>query len=239
MYVTELDRFVFKFHQLWKAGLTAHLDVDAHAGKAWVGLRVQLGHVPGPAHHQVYPSHSKTSHHPRRGPAYQRRQERRQAARAADEPPPPTAEVSDDMPAAIASNATETIQDALAEKLEEITTSADQVLEEFQCGLCDFKSNWENGLRIHMTRKHPHIEQLDGCDSIRDDLEDDDNCMISRYWKEGKLGSIFQTYLDVLDIIEKSELSEKSKDDERAKVLEARKDAFGKDFELFPPWSSK
>ena len=143
------------------------------------------------------------------------------------------------MPAAIASNANETIQDALAEKLEEITTSADQVLEEFQCGLCDFKSNWANGLSIHMTRKHPHIEQLDGCDSIRDDLEDDDNCMISRYWKEGKLGSIFQTYLDVLDIIEKSELSEKSKDDERAKVLEARKDAFGKDFELFPPWSSR
>ena len=237
--MTELDSFVYKFHQLWKAGLTVHLDVDAHAGKAWVGLRVQLGHVPGPAHHQVYPSHSKTSHHPRRGPAYQRRQERRQAARAADEPPPPTAEVSDDMPAAIASNENETVQDALAEKLEEITTSADQVLEEFQCGLCDFKSNWENGLRIHMTRKHPHIEQLDGCDSIRDDLEDDDNCMISRYWKEGKLGSIFQTYLDVLDIIEKSELSEKSKDDERAKVLEARKDAFGKDFELFPPWSSK
>ena len=31
------------------AGETAHLDLDTHAGEAWVGLRVQLG---GPVHHQ-------------------------------------------------------------------------------------------------------------------------------------------------------------------------------------------
>jgi hypothetical protein len=52
--------------------------VDTHAGKAWVGLRVQLGQVPaGPVHHPV--------HHPphrQRGPAYQRRLERRSAVRA-------------------------------------------------------------------------------------------------------------------------------------------------------------
>ena len=58
MAVTEVDSFVRKFHQLWKAGLTAHLDLDTHAGGAWVGLRVQLGHVPGPLHHQVKPSSS-------------------------------------------------------------------------------------------------------------------------------------------------------------------------------------
>jgi hypothetical protein len=54
MYVTELDSFVKKFYQLWNNGLTAHLDLDTHAGNAWVGLRVQLGHVPGPPH-QVHP----------------------------------------------------------------------------------------------------------------------------------------------------------------------------------------
>ena len=43
MFVTELDNFVRKFHQLWNDGLTAHLDLDTHAGTAWVGLRVQLG----------------------------------------------------------------------------------------------------------------------------------------------------------------------------------------------------
>ena len=129
MSVTELDSFVYKFHKLWKAGLTAHLDIDAHAGKAWVGLRVQLGHVPGPAPHQVYPSFPKTSHHLCRGPAHQRRQERRQAARTAQEHSPPTAEFSDDKSSDVllgdeASDANETVHDALAKKLEEITKSA-------------------------------------------------------------------------------------------------------------------
>ena len=60
---TELDTFIHKFHQLWQAGLTAHLDLDTHAGNAWVGLRVQLGHqVPGPPHqHQVHPHQASTS----------------------------------------------------------------------------------------------------------------------------------------------------------------------------------
>ena len=242
MSVKELDSFVYKFHQLWKAGLTAHLDVDARAGQAWVGLRVQLGQVPGPPHHQVYPS--KPSHHHSRGPAYQRRQERRQAARTAEEHLSPTARVSDKnssdvLPAAEASNPNETEQDEVAEKSEEISdaNSAEQAKCEFLCNICDFKSNWANGLNIHMTRKHPHIEQLDG---ISDDLDNEDIYFkTSQYWKEGKLTSIYQTYLDVLEIIEKSELTDESKDVERAKVLEARKNAFGKDFEFFPPWSSE
>ena len=52
MHATELDSFVGKFHQLWKAGFTAHLDLDTHAGNAWIGLRVQLGPAPpGRSHH--------------------------------------------------------------------------------------------------------------------------------------------------------------------------------------------
>ena len=72
----ELQSFIFKFHQLWEAGLTAHLDLDTHAGQAWVGLRVQLGQAHGGPVHQRQPS----SH---RSPAYHRRQERRKAAKAA------------------------------------------------------------------------------------------------------------------------------------------------------------
>ena len=30
MFVTELDSFVYKFHQLWNAGHSAHLDLDTH-----------------------------------------------------------------------------------------------------------------------------------------------------------------------------------------------------------------
>ena len=45
---TELDAFVFKFQQLWNAGIDAHLDLSSQAGVAWVGLRVNLGQFPGP-----------------------------------------------------------------------------------------------------------------------------------------------------------------------------------------------
>ena len=76
MFPTELDSFVRKFHQLWSHGITAHLDLDTHAGSAWVGLRVHLGHVPGPPHGPVYPSPHK--HVP---PSRQRRRARPEAER--------------------------------------------------------------------------------------------------------------------------------------------------------------
>ena len=81
MCVTELDTFVQKFHQLWKAGHIAHLDVDTYAGKAWVGLRVQLGHVPGPPHHQFRPPPFSQVHKRKDTPSRQRRRARRTAAR--------------------------------------------------------------------------------------------------------------------------------------------------------------
>ena len=31
----------------------------------------------------------------------------------------------------------------------------------FECELCDFVSNRKNGLAVHMSRKHPNLEQLD------------------------------------------------------------------------------
>ena len=56
MSIAEVDSFVKKFHQLRCAGLSAHLDLEAHAGRAWVGLRVELGHVPGYQHQHIYPA---------------------------------------------------------------------------------------------------------------------------------------------------------------------------------------
>ena len=75
------------FHQLWKAGDTAHLDLDTHAGQAWIGLRTPLGHSGQPRQyppqtptHRQYPSQSPTH----RSPSYYCRQERRKAAKVAD-----------------------------------------------------------------------------------------------------------------------------------------------------------
>ena len=75
MVVTELDSFIHKFHQLWKDGFKAHLDLDTHAGIAWIGLRVQLGHqVPGTTPHHPVHIHKRDS-------SRQRRRARRLAAR--------------------------------------------------------------------------------------------------------------------------------------------------------------
>ena len=77
---TELETFIQKFYQLWKAGLSAHLDLDCHAGVASVGLRLRLGHPPpaGPYNPRVYspPPHRKSF-----SPSYRRRRERRIASR--------------------------------------------------------------------------------------------------------------------------------------------------------------
>ena len=76
MFDAELSSFLTKFHQLSRAGLTAHLDVDTCAGKSWVGLTVILGSD----QNQNVPKVK------RRSPSYFRRQERRKAARATDDP---------------------------------------------------------------------------------------------------------------------------------------------------------
>ena len=80
MFPTEFDSFVRKFHQLWNHGITAHLDLDTHAGSAWVGLRVHLGHVPGPPCHSVTPGQVYPKKHV--SPSRQRRRARREAARS-------------------------------------------------------------------------------------------------------------------------------------------------------------
>ena len=80
MAVTELDTFVKKFMQLWKSGHSAHLDIDTHAGEAWVGLRVRLGSAPGPLHQEPHHQVNAKSRS-RNGPARQRRRARRSANR--------------------------------------------------------------------------------------------------------------------------------------------------------------
>ena len=39
---------------------------------------------------------------------------------------------------------------------------AENAFDIFECPICDFNSTWENGLSVHMGRKHNSIEQLDG-----------------------------------------------------------------------------
>ena len=63
----------------------------------------------------------------------------------------------EDVEALEASNAFGTKDGSAAEKVEEINL-AEQVKENIACDICDFCSNWETGLALHMTRKHAKIE---------------------------------------------------------------------------------
>ena len=59
------------------------------------------------------------------------------------------------------------------------------------------------------------------------------------YWKTGRLGTVFQTFFDVNQIIDSSNLSEEMKEIEKAKVLEARKCVFGANYKHVPPWNQR
>ena len=255
MFVTQFESFVGKFQQLWQAGETAHLNLETHAGQAWVGLRVQVRDFPGPAQQDHYWHHyfAKPS---QRSPAYHRRQEKRRAARTTatvekhQKIESSTEQVNDEIPLdsseIIAEKATDQNVEKVAVKAspnseiidkKDETTSDEVTQPEFTCDLCDFKSNWENGLKIHLARKHTRIEQLDGFIDMEGD-NDEKYERTRHYWKEGRLGSGYQTYLDAIDILTNSEFSEESKTSEKGKVFEARKISFGTNL-YFPPWDKE
>ena len=71
--ISELDTFILKFKQLWKSGHDAHLDLEAKAGKAWVGIRLCLADEPGPLYQPPF-NPSKMNSRSR-----ERRRERRKA----------------------------------------------------------------------------------------------------------------------------------------------------------------
>ena len=230
----EAESFFIKFRYLWSAGYHATLTIEAVDGKASVLLRSELGvfDPPAPRHYPPPPRY--------RGPAYRRRQEKRKAATAAKvaDDEAVQAYVPDDVDVVAAVEACE--HDNQAEEAEEDNTKTTEKVE-YSCELCDFKSNWENGLRIHMTRKHSQIEQLDGNLSVVNEelYEDEKYADTEKYWKTGILSTVYQSFLDANEIVDGSDLIEKEKEDEKAKILEARKCAFGDEFKYYPPWRQR
>ena len=168
---TELDTFVKKFKELWKAGIGAHLDVDTFAGEAWVGLRVRLGHAPGPPHHQV---HQQATLKSRNGPSQQRRRERRAQERnqaEAEEASKVVAEKvideneTDSVEAEKEESVCEVTEEVAGDKVNELGSNAgDEV--QFSCELCESKFSSLRAIRAHEGRKHKvigsPIPQVDG-----------------------------------------------------------------------------
>ena len=90
MATQEIYSFVQKFQQLRSFGYSAHLDIDTHAGNAWVGLCLKLDHVPHTSHQHAY--HQKTFSASRI-----RRRERRAAAHAVNKHAEEASETTNDV----------------------------------------------------------------------------------------------------------------------------------------------
>ena len=219
MFNSELNSFLVKFHQLREAGKTAHLDLDTFAGKAWVGIRVMLDDVS--VHHQQQQGR-------RRSPAYFRRQERRKAAARAAE-----GGESRDVGGAPTEKSTEEVESDITSH----KSNADEAILSFDCELCDFKSNREAGVTIHMTRKHASIEQLDGNteEEVLDELETEWDDEIDYYLETGEFKNIHRKiWDDILYYLGRNEqgidlMHWKKNREEKILALEARKRAIDRE----------
>ena len=143
----EIESFIFKFRNLCHAGIKASLSYDTENGEAFISLKAGFPNSnPG-----FYEPHG----HPRvhRGPAYHRRQVRRREAAAAAGNTTSEAEEAPRVSNEKVNNNTE-VFDA-AEKvvdmnIEDVSKSEKDEHHEsqkFECEICDFSSNWSNGLR--------------------------------------------------------------------------------------------
>ena len=116
-------------------------------------------------------------------------------------------------------------------------SETEQVLE-YECCLCQFKSKWKTGLSVHIAKMHSQIEQLDGnAEILTDEGFDGKYLSTKHYWAKGYLGGGYQTYIDALEVVDDIDLSEEGRHQEKARILEARKDALGENYKYFPPWS--
>ena len=252
MALHELDSFVRKFVSLWQSGCDASLQVRSEAGNAFINLQLGLGQA------KVHP-YAAGGGRRGGGPSRQRRRERREAERQEKSNIEAAEEAVKDVEAeqaviTIAEQAvgTEAKKATEVECEQEKSISEEDIVKKkgneienpekgFECELCDFTSNWNNGLQIHMARKHSKLEQLDGNISItEEDIDNDEEyARTNHYWKTGRLGSAFQAFIDANEIIDKSNFKTEQKLVEKQKILEARKLSLGNNFPYYPPWSNK
>ena len=73
---SELNSFIEKFKNLWRSGLSAHLNLETNGGQAWVGLHLHLGVAPGP-----HPNPNGFDQKTKNSACKERRRKRREALR--------------------------------------------------------------------------------------------------------------------------------------------------------------
>ena len=85
-----------------------------------------------------------------------------------------------------------------------------------------------------MGRKNKNIEQIDGSTDVVEIDEKYDQS--EKYWKTGRPGIAYYTFLAANSVLDASDMLEEEKLKEKNKILEARKATFGSSFHQFPPW---
>ena len=113
-----------------------------------------------------------------------------------------------------------------------MTKESEAAASHLACEVCGFEAASSVGLKIHTRKKHEEIPQLDG----EGPYESYTDC----WWINQRNDSLkcFQKYIDVLKDIDDSTLSEQEKNEEKEKVNNGRKSAFGDNFKWFPPWDN-
>ena len=85
-----------------------------------------------------------------------------------------------------------------------------------------------------MSRKHCNVEQLDGMTDTSELENDEKYENTEHYWKTGRLGTFYQFFIDANDVLDNcNKLNNEEKKNEKMKVLDARKRAFGASFSNF------
>ena len=115
----------------------------------------------------------------------------------------------------------------------EVAEASSAATENFNCDACEFIGESNINLRIHKSRMHKAIPQLDGEDRVTK-FETD----FYWEWREFRLLRTYQNYLDVLEDITEFSVDDQEKAIEKEKATQRRKDVFGDDYICYPPWKS-
>ena len=94
----------------------------------------------------------------------------------------------------------------------------------FSCDMCEFIGESSNEIKIHMSRKHNDIPQLDGGNS---------ECRKTDCWWDKRFKNplkMFQVFKDVMMDIDESPLSKEEKCFDHENVTSARKEVLGNNF---------
>ena len=197
--------------------------------KRTVSLNAKLGNLSNPMQFN-YPVR-------RRSPAYERRQARRQASwpikSEAEEASKEKASNLSTMAEKPVNNVSENACDKVAEEValtENKVVSEENAEQTFVCDKCDLETSSPIRLKVHSKCIHSETTTGQLAKMLKEKYENTEH-----YWKTGRLGISYQSYVEALSVIEAC-LPRYEQVVEKDLLLEARKKQFGIEYSTYPPW---